>query len=339
MLRFLSLLLIFIVRLVGLPYQFSIDPITALSASQVAAFKPFSYYAAKAYCQPAAVLNKSCGINCDANTAFQPMAAGGDGSAIQFWYVGIDPSLKTVIVGHQGTDPNKIVPLLTDGGFFLDHLNQTLFPGLNSSIEVHNKFADEHAKTANQILSATRAALQKSNLTQVTLVGHSLGAALALLDSVFLPQFLPGIQFKTFGYGLPRVGNQAFADYVDANVQLSHVNNRQDFVPVIPLRTLGFVQPQGEKHIQDNLTWLDCPGNDNPDSRCSAGDVSSVSTGNLSNHDGPYDGVEMGGATCKNVTGTAGVATAAASTFHARCGVLFLLATAFSLLHDPLQVL
>ncbi|EDR14463.1 uncharacterized protein LACBIDRAFT_305038 [Laccaria bicolor S238N-H82] len=332
----------FLFGLVGLTIATAIprgDSITALSASQVAAFKPFSYYAATAYCKPATVLNKSCGVNCDANTAFQPIAAGGDGSKIQFWYVGIDLSLKTVIVGHQGTDPSKIAPLLTDANFFLKPLNETFFPGLNSAIKIHNQFGDQHWKTMSQILSATRAALQKSNLTQVTLIGHSLGAALALLDSVSLPLFLPGIQFKTIGYGLPRVGNQAFADYVDANVQLSHVNNREDFVPVIPLRTLGFVQPQGEKHIQDDLTWLDCPGNDNPDPRCSAGDVSSVSAGNLSNHDGPYDGVEMGGATCKNVTGTAGVATAAASTFHARCGVLFLLATAFSLLHDPLQVL
>jgi hypothetical protein len=87
------------------------DSITALSASQISAFKPFSYYAATAYCQPATVLNKSCGgehqflhssvktfdiiqVNCDANTAFQPIAAGGDGAKIQFWYVGIDPSLK-----------------------------------------------------------------------------------------------------------------------------------------------------------------------------------------------------------------------------------------------------
>jgi len=54
---------------------------------------------------------------------------------------------------------------------------------------------------------------------------------------------------------------------------------------------------------------------------------------------GPYDGVEMGGATCKNVTATASNVNAAASTIHAGCGVLFFLATAFSLLHDPLQFL
>jgi hypothetical protein len=32
--------------------------------------------------------------NCDANPTFKPIASGGDGEAVQFWYVGIDPTLK-----------------------------------------------------------------------------------------------------------------------------------------------------------------------------------------------------------------------------------------------------
>lgn len=32
--------------------------------------------------------------NCLANPTFQPVAAGGDGNDIQFWFVGIDPTLK-----------------------------------------------------------------------------------------------------------------------------------------------------------------------------------------------------------------------------------------------------
>jgi hypothetical protein len=40
-----------------------------------------------------------------------------------------------------------------------------------------------------------------------------LGAALALLDSVFLPLHLSGFTFTTVTMGMPRVGNQAFADY------------------------------------------------------------------------------------------------------------------------------
>lgn len=52
--------------------------------------------------------------------------------------------------------------------------------------------------------------------TKVTIVGHSLGAALALLDAVFLPLHLPATTtFKMVGYGMPRVGNPAFAKYID----------------------------------------------------------------------------------------------------------------------------
>jgi len=30
--------------------------------------------------------------NCDANPNFKPTASGGDGSDVQFWYVGFDPN-------------------------------------------------------------------------------------------------------------------------------------------------------------------------------------------------------------------------------------------------------
>lgn len=34
--------------------------------------------------------------NCDANPTFQPIASGGDGIDVQFWYVGIDPTLEVI---------------------------------------------------------------------------------------------------------------------------------------------------------------------------------------------------------------------------------------------------
>jgi hypothetical protein len=80
-----------------------------------------------------------------------------------------------------------------------------------------------------------------------------LGAALALIDSVFLQLHLPAdTTIKTFAYGLPRVnsplqkktsqckliltftvfevGNQQFADYVDAKLCLQHINNKKVFI-------------------------------------------------------------------------------------------------------------
>ena len=96
----------------------------------------------------------------------------------------------------------------------------------------------------------------------MALVGHSLDAALARLDAVFLPLHLPtGTKFTTITYGMPRVGNQAFADFVDAHVtNLSHINNKKDPVPILPGEFLGFHHPSGEIHIQSDGSWDSCPG-------------------------------------------------------------------------------
>lgn len=58
--------------------------ITALSTSQISAFKPYTHYASTAYCTPASTLAWSCGANCKANPGFVPVASGGDGTSVQF---------------------------------------------------------------------------------------------------------------------------------------------------------------------------------------------------------------------------------------------------------------
>ncbi|KAL0953903.1 hypothetical protein HGRIS_005070 [Hohenbuehelia grisea] len=269
--------------------------ISALSSSQIAAFRPFTFFASTAYCQPSNTLAWNCGANCNANPGFVPVASGGDGSSVQFWYVGFDPGHNSVIVAHQGTDTSKIEALLTDANAGMSHLDASLFPGVPSSVEAHSGFASEQAKTAPSILAAVQKALSAHSSNQVTLVGHSLGAALALLDAVYLPLHLPGVSFKTVGYGMPRVGNQAFADYVDSHVtSLTRINNREDPVPILPGRFLGFHHPSGEVHIQDSGVWDSCPGQDNTSNLCTTGDVGNIFEGSTSDHEGPYDGVEMG---------------------------------------------
>ncbi|KAG2345907.1 hypothetical protein BDR05DRAFT_879291, partial [Suillus weaverae] len=90
------------------------------------------------------------------------------------------------------------------------------------------------------------------------------------------------------------VGNQAFADYVDAHIHLTHINNKEDPIPICPGMFLGFVHPAGEVHIEDSDEWAACPGQDNPSTQCTVGDVPEIWDGNESDHDGPYNGVKMG---------------------------------------------
>ncbi|KAF7309531.1 Lipase-3 domain-containing protein [Mycena indigotica] len=275
------------------PAQQSSQPITSLSAASIAAFKPYSYYAAAGYCSPAKTLAWNCGGNCQANPTFKPVAAGGDGDATQFWFVGYDPTLATVIVSHQGTDRSQVLPWLTNANFFLKSLDRDFFPGVSSSVQTHSGFAHEHEKTAPQILRAVKTTISKFGAKKVTMVGHSLGGALALLDSVYLPLYISNVTFQTITYAMPRVGNANFADLASRGNTVTHINNKNDLIPILPGRTIGFRHPTGEIRIQDSGAWYRCPGSDNTNKLCTTGAVGSIFEGDQSQHDGPYDGVKM----------------------------------------------
>ena len=97
--------------------------------------------------------------------------------------------------------------------------------------------------------------------------------------------------------GLPLVGNQAFANYVDSHASVAaviHVNNKKDFVPIVPGMGLGYHHPMGEVHIQDSGAWVACPGQDNGNDECIVGAVPTILRGDERDHDGPYNGVMMG---------------------------------------------
>ena len=115
-------------------------------------------------------------------------------------------------------------------------------------------------RTATEILSAIKTTLPANGASSITVVGHSLGAALALLDGLFLFLNLPNTGVRVIGYGMPRVGNQAFANWVDNHLDLTHINNREDLIPILPGEFLGFHHASGEVHITDSGTWESCPG-------------------------------------------------------------------------------
>ncbi|KAF8800420.1 lipase class 3 family protein, partial [Phlegmacium glaucopus] len=262
---------------------------------EISSFKPFTYFASTAYCNPSTINDWSCGDNCAANSDFIPVASGGDGSSVQFWYVGFSPSQGTAIVAYQGADTSQIQAHYTYADLLSGPLDSTLFPGISSSIQVNNDYANEHAKTATEILSAVQTTIDVYSATTVTIVGHSLGAAIALINGVYLPLHISGpVSFRMIGYGMPRVGNQAFADYLDAHLDVTHINNKKDMVPIVPAPFLGYRNPSGEVHITEDNQWVSCPGQENPSTQCIVGDVPNIFDANQADHAGPYDGVTMG---------------------------------------------
>lgn len=60
-------------------------------------------------------------------------------------------------------------------------------------------------RAANDIFSAVATGVKPYGTNSVTTVGHSLGAAISLLDAISLPLRNPDLTVTHYGYGLPRV--------------------------------------------------------------------------------------------------------------------------------------
>ncbi|KAN0109080.1 Alpha/Beta hydrolase fold, partial [Russula decolorans] len=181
---------------------------------------------------------------------------------------------------------------LTDLKVLKARLDPSIFPNIPNGIEVHSGFADEHAKTTGYVLQAVDSLLQMYPRTMVTVIGHSLGAALALLDGVRLRLLLaPTTDIRVVTYGMPRVGNQDFVSFVDTILsgRVEHINNKHDPIPIMPAIAFGYHNVLGEIHVQETGEWIECPGKDNPDPRCIVGAVPSLIQAQFSDHSGPYN--------------------------------------------------
>ena len=116
---------------------------------------------------------------------------------------------------------------MSDGEVVRSALDSTLFPGVPSSVSVHDGFQDAQAATATDVLAAVNKGISTFGTNTVTVTGHSLGAAVALIDAVYLKLHLPSTtSIKMVGFGLPRVGNQDWANYVDSTQTVTHINNK-----------------------------------------------------------------------------------------------------------------
>ncbi|KAF8345922.1 Alpha/Beta hydrolase protein [Amanita rubescens] len=274
---------------------------TTVSVSQFAGLAPYTQFARAVYCPTSKLSGWSCGQACAALSGFQPTLVGGNGDSIPIFFVGYWPEQSSVVVAHEGTDPTKLLSLLTDADFIMIPLDPTLFPGVSSSALAHQGFLDAQAETAPQILAEVRSLLSQHNTNSLTLVGHSLGGAIAEIDSLFFALNIPGVSIKTVTYGTPRVGNLDFAQLIDSHVpNFSRVNNMLDVIPIVPGRFLGFSHPDGEIHILSTSgNAVACSGNDDAtDPNCTDKSVPNIFEGNILDHLGPYDGIFIGTIYC-----------------------------------------
>ncbi|KAF4374775.1 hypothetical protein F8388_020296 [Cannabis sativa] len=91
--------------------------------------------------------------------------------------------------------------------------------------------------------------LYKGEELSITVTGHSLGAALALLVGDELSSCAEGVPpVAVFSFGGPRVGNRSFANRInEKNVKVLRIVNSQDVITRVPGAFLGECKPEKEK--------------------------------------------------------------------------------------------
>jgi len=267
-------------------------------------FVSVAQFARASFCSAPVVLEWACGEACDANPETEVILAGGDDGEIPGFFVAFDPPTNSIVVAHQGTNKASFDSIQNDIDLFLDPPLENRFPGATAlGVEVHGGFQDTFERTAGQILDAVNQGIAERGATNVIVTGHSLGGAVSLLDTVFLHKALaPGITIQTTLFGLPRAGNQQWADFVDATVaarpgsSFKYMVNGSDPVPKVPPIELGFRHPAGEvfQRTLGTVETVRCPGQENEN--CSTG--ISLFDAIANDHRGPYAGVPLGSAFC-----------------------------------------
>ncbi|KAI9433464.1 alpha/beta-hydrolase [Lactarius indigo] len=258
-------------------------------------------FAQIAYCPSDLLQTWECGNSCQAAGlgGFTPLTVGGDGGKIPHFFVGHDNQTESIVVAHQGTDPTKLHSILNVVRVFQEGLNTTLFPKAGD-VKVHEGFACTQGRTADTILSTVKLGLQNTMFRNVLVTGHSLGAAVAILDALMLRQHLdPTISISTIVFAPPRGGDQAFADLIDSELgsKYTYVTHGNDPVPNLPPRFIGYRHSAGEVHIprSGEAGTVVCPGQENEN--CQAGN--SIIHMSIMDHEGQYfSGARMGRQYC-----------------------------------------
>ncbi|TLD39414.1 ABC transporter G family member 19 [Venturia nashicola] len=185
----------------------------------------------------------------------------------------------TNTIADLSTVPQEYVPYPGDGGGDNDHDEPKCM-----NCTVHTGFYTSWRHTRNEILPHVLLALKKYPGYNVTLVGHSLGGAVATFAG--LEMLARGMNPTITTFGEPRIGNQALADYVDIRFGLSNnrtitalqgqqrfrrVTHVDDPVPLLPLEEWGYVPHGGEIFISKpdlppNIEDVHyCDGSEDPD--------------------------------------------------------------------------
>ncbi|KAJ1820943.1 hypothetical protein LPJ56_001250 [Coemansia sp. RSA 2599] len=155
---------------------------------------------------------------------------------------------------------------------------------------VHHGFLSAYRSVASNVTATIKRLARRFPTYKMVFTGHSLGGAESVLCAVDMLDQMPAIRNRTFvyTYGMPRVGNDAWADGIDhLQLPIYRMVYENDLVPHIPFQWLGYQHFAQEVWIHRNKTHF-C-GKEQESLACSAG--TAISDLNIQDHSGYTSGL------------------------------------------------
>ena len=123
--------------------------------------------------------------------------------------------------------------------------NTPSFMRSDNNIMIHNGFLDSYNRVAAPIIDMIKILMDMNPNYFICLTGHSMGGAVASILSSEL-NFLGYKNVTTYLFGTPRVGNKAFADYIEncEGMNMYSVLNTEDNIA----QAIPAVSPNTSQH-------------------------------------------------------------------------------------------
>ncbi|KAI1798768.1 alpha/beta-hydrolase [Daldinia bambusicola] len=198
--------------------------------ADVSTLKFFSQYAGASYCNSEADLGSI--VTCAENTCPDVTAAGAKVVATFSGHL-------TDIQGFVSTDEkNELIVASIRGSHsirnWMADLSFVPLPcHLVDGCLMHAGFHVSWEEIEDELLEAVEAAKKANPSYKIIFTGHSLGGAVATVAAGYARE--KGYELDLYTYGSPRVGNQAFADFITAQPGGEYrVTHADDPVPRLP---------------------------------------------------------------------------------------------------------
>ncbi|KAJ3251456.1 hypothetical protein HK103_002398 [Boothiomyces macroporosus] len=242
------------------------------ASSPVSNFPTFIQYSAASYCNQIWQTGSfNCGIRCSgALSSTQIVSTINSSDSAAASYVGYNDNLQTIVIAFRGTD--NLEGALQDLEFAqTDSDWQSRYPlniaspanaPIPENLKVHAGFEEVYGSIRDDVLIATNQLAQNKPNYQIVFTGHSLGGAIASFAAVdFQNVFGMQDRISLYTYGQPRVGNDAWANYVDQVPfvdRIYRVARRGDPVVHLPLNAMGYYHFKQQWELNDDGSTTAC---------------------------------------------------------------------------------